>query len=160
MALSIRSAGIADADDIRVLTLQLGYDIEADALRARLSRILARADHHFLVADVDRRAVAWLHAMISEYVDADACVVIGGLVVDSSYRRQGIGTLLMERAEQWAQQQGITYVRLWSSVSRTDSHRFYEDMGYTNIKTQHAFITSLRSEAPPAFEQFIPRVNR
>jgi GNAT superfamily N-acetyltransferase len=158
MAVSIRPARVSDADDIARLTGQLGYELAASDAAARLSRILSRPDQQFLVAAVDGRPVGWLHAAICEYVEAGTFVVIGGLVVDSSYRRKGIGRKLIEQAEDWAKKQGCSIVRLWSSAVRIHSHRFYEHLGYTNIKTQYSFIKSLAEQGN--VKRFVPGVEQ
>ena len=88
--------------------------------------------------------------VITEYVEADAFVVIGGLVVDREYRKQGIGRRLLVRAEEWAAQHGCSVVRLTSNVKRIDAHAFYERVGYTNLKTQYSFAKSLGPAGPGA----------
>jgi GNAT superfamily N-acetyltransferase len=113
-----------EAIDIARLTTQLGYEIAQSTAAARLSRILSRQDQQFAVADLDGRPVGWVHAAISEYIEAEAFVVIGGLVVDKNHRRNGIGRRLMEEVEEWARKRGCSVVRLWSSSARTDAHRF------------------------------------
>ena len=140
-------------------TAQLGYDIATATVVARLSRILARPDQRFLVAEVDGRVVGWLHAAVSEYVETDVFVVIGGLVVDKSHRRNGIGTMLMGRAEEWAKDQGCSVVRLWSSAARTTAHRFYQQLGYRNLKTQYSFLKSLDGADQEQVSRFVPRVD-
>jgi GNAT superfamily N-acetyltransferase len=149
---------VSDADEIARLTAQLGYEVAASALRPRLSRILARSDQQFLIAELDGRPVGWVHAAVSEYVEAEAFVVIGGLVVDRSHRRGRIGTMLMERSEDWARKRGCSIVRLWSSAARTASHRFYERLGYTKIKTQHSFAKSLDPAGGDDLARLVPRV--
>jgi len=79
--------------------------------------------------------------------------------VDGSHRRQGIGRTLISEAEKWANEQQCSVVRLWSSVGRTKAHRFYEQLGYTNIKTQYSFAKSLR-RGQDGFHAFIPRIDR
>ena len=160
LSVLIRIARELDAEDVAALTAQLGYNVHPSAIRARLSSILARPDHRFWMAEVADRRVGWLHATISEYVEADPFVVIGGLVVDRDYRRQGVGRLLMEHAEQWAREQRCSTIRLWSSSSRTAAHRFYEGLGYTNIKTQYAFAKLLDSGGGATLEQFTPLSSR
>ena len=137
--ITIRSARPSDADAIAELTKQLGYSAEPAAVVSRLSRLLARSDQQLLVADDGGRAVGWIHMVITEYVEADAFVVIGGLVVDREYRKHGIGRRLLVRAEEWAAQHGCSLVRLSSNVKRVEAHGFYERAGYTNLKTQYAF---------------------
>lgn len=157
-SVSIRTARESDADDVTRLTAELGYDVEAEVLRGRLSRILGRSDRRFLVAEAGGQTVGWLHAVLAEFVEAEPTVVIAGLVVSGSHRRHGIGRVLMERAEGWAREQGCSIVRLWSSSTRTETHRFYEALGYTNIKTQYSFARSLDPARNDAVNTFVPRV--
>lgn len=138
-AVSIRMACASDVDGMARLTSQLGYDVPVSAVQARLCSILARFDQRFLIAEDSGDSVGWLHAMIIECLETDRFVMIAGLVVDRGHRRQGIGRLLMRHAEQWADEQGCRVVRLWSSAARAAAHRFYEEIGYTNIKTQYSF---------------------
>jgi GNAT superfamily N-acetyltransferase len=154
--ISFRQARLSDADEVARLTGQLGYELASADAATRLSIILSRSDQLFLIAESGGRAVGWIHAAVWQDVDAEACVVIGGLVVDRGHRRQGIGRMLIERAEKWAKSQGCSIVRLWSSATRTESHRFYERLGYTNIKTQYAFVKSLDQAAD--LKRFVPRV--
>lgn len=100
-----------------------------------------------------------MHVLFAEYVDAEAFVVIGGLVVDRNHRRLGIGRALMDRAEAWARQLGCSMLRLTSSATRKAAHRFYEDLGYTNIKTQYSFIKPLNAAAAVRVRTFVPRVD-
>lgn len=156
---TIRAARLSDAGEIAQLTTQLGYDLtEADAAD-RLSRLLLRDDQQFFVADVDGRAVGWAHVVVAEYIDAEPFALIGGLVVDRNHRRLGIGRALMDRAEAWATERGCSIVRLTSSATRTAAHRFYEGLGYTNIKTQYSFIKPLNPRAAGRVRSFVPRVD-
>ena len=159
MAISIRVARISDAGDVAQLTAQLGYDVTEPTVARKLSRILHRDDQRFLIAECDGRSVGWIHALFSEYIEADAFVLIEGLVVDRSHRRHGVGTLLMERAEHWASEQGCSVVRLWSSSNRAAAHRFYEQLGYTNVKTACSFAKSVDQSAQIDFSKFVPRVD-
>ena len=97
--------------------------------------------------------------LIVEYVETGAFVTIGGLVVDREYRGQGIGRRLLSEAEQWAAQQGCAIVRLWSSATRTEAHRFYEHVGYMNVKTQLSFAKPLNGPARDALRGFVPDVS-
>jgi GNAT superfamily N-acetyltransferase len=127
---------------------------------SRLSRILSRSDQQLLVAELDGHPVGWVHAVISEHVESGAFVLIGGLVVDRNHRRKGIGSMLIAQAEAWARQQGCSIVRLWSSSVRTASHRFYEDLGYTNIKTQYSFMKAIDTVGQDALRRFVPQIDQ
>jgi predicted N-acetyltransferase YhbS len=158
-SVTIRAARTSDSPEIAQLTTQLGYDLTEGDAAERLSRILRRDDQQFFVADLDGRVVGWVHVLCAEYVDAEPFVVIGGLVVDRSHRRLGVGRALMDRAEGWARERGCAVVRLASSATRSAAHRFYENLEYTNIKTQYSFIKSLGPTAAARLRTFVPRVD-
>jgi predicted N-acetyltransferase YhbS len=156
--ITIRSARPSDAEAIAALAKQLGYTAEASRVSDRLSRVLTRPDQQFLVADRGGTPVGWIHMLIAEYVEAEAFVVIGGLVVDRDHRRQGIGRRLLTHAEEWAAQHGCSVVRLSSTVQRIEAHTFYEGAGYIKIKTQYSFAKSVGAAGADAVRAFIPDV--
>lgn len=159
MAISIRAARMSDAEDIANLTAQLGYEVDLPLVAERLSHILLRSDQQFIVAEIDGRLGGWVHAIISEYVESGRFVTVGGLVVDRDHRMKRIGRTLMEQVEAWSKLQGYLIVRLSSSSMRTNSHRFYETLGYTNIKTQYAFVKSLDATEQQNVLKFVPKVD-
>jgi len=156
---TIRVARVSDAGAIATLTTQLGYEVTSAEVADRLSRILRKDDQQFFIAEVDARVIGWVHAVLVEYVDAEAFVLIGGLVVDRDHRRLGIGRTLMAHAEAWARERGCAIVRLSSSMARAAAHRFYEGLGYVNIKTQYSFAKPLNEAATARVRQFVPRVD-
>ena len=157
--ITIRVARASDAAEIAQLTTQLGYDLTHADAADRLSRILLRDDQQFFIADVSGRAVGWVHVVFTEYVEAEAFAAIAGLVVDRDHRRVGIGRALVDRAEIWARDRGCSIVRLTSSATRIAAHRFYENLGYANIKTQYSFIKPLDPAAAARVRTFVPRVD-
>jgi GNAT superfamily N-acetyltransferase len=68
---------------------------------------------------------------------------ITGLVVTRSARREGIGKALVSFAEQWSAQLGLSSVRVRSNVARTESHDFYQHLGFMRKKTQHVYEKQL-----------------
>ena len=66
-----------------------------------------------------------------------------GLAVAADYRRQGIGSALLKRAEEWARENGACSMRLNSGESRKQAHEFYRAQGYTDDKKQLRFIKEL-----------------
>jgi GNAT superfamily N-acetyltransferase len=156
----VRTARLSDAEEVARLTVQLGYDASGPTTERRLTRILTRADQRFLVAPLEERLTGWLHAFAWELVETGPFVVIGGLVVDRSFRRKGIGRALLSAAETWAIERGCSVVRLWSSVGRTEAHRFYEHLGYANIKSQYSFVKSVGCVGSADISAFVPRLDR
>jgi GNAT superfamily N-acetyltransferase len=70
-------------------------------------------------------------------------VELRGLVVDEKHRGTGLGRALLRQAEQWAIDRKTPVVRLRCNVIRTGAHAFYRRLGYSLVKTQHAFRRQL-----------------
>ena len=66
-----------------------------------------------------------------------------GIAVSADFRRQGIGSALLKRAEEWARENGASSMRLNSGESRKQAHEFYRDQGYIDDKKQLRFIKEL-----------------
>ena len=66
-----------------------------------------------------------------------------GLAVAADYRRQGIGSALLKRAEEWAHENGAYSMRLNSGESRKQAHDFYRAQSYTDDKKQLRFIKKI-----------------
>ncbi len=96
--------------------------------------------------------------LLAEFVEAEAFVWIGGLVVDRGSRNQGIGRRLLAHAEEWAAQQGCAVVRLSSNEKRIEAHAFYQRAGYTILKTQYSFAKSVGAAGPETLRAFVPDV--
>lgn len=66
-----------------------------------------------------------------------------GIAVAADFRRQGIGSALLKRAEEWARENGASSMRLNSGESRKQAHEFYRAHGYIDDKKQLRFIKEL-----------------
>jgi len=144
LAVSVRLATIEDAGRIAELSSQLGYPASAVDAERRLKLIADAPDNVVIVAALpEGPVIGWLHAYVRRVLESEPSAEIGGLVVDEQYRGQGAGRLLMEHVERWAQRAGCTAVSLRSNILRDGAHRFYQGLGYTMIKTQHAFRKKL-----------------
>jgi hypothetical protein len=64
----------------------------------------------------------------------------------------------MAGAEAWARQQGCGAMRLWSSITRTPAHRFYQGLGYAQVKTQYSFVKALDASGEEVATRLVPRV--
>ena len=141
MASAIRVATIADAAEIARLSAQLGYPAPVETFAARLRRLLDSRVHAVLVAasDADRHLAGFIALEQRITLESGERVEIVGLVVDADARRGGVGRSLVAAAEQWAGDHGLGEVFLRSNVVRPEAHPFYEGLGYTRTKTQHAY---------------------
>lgn len=143
-ALTVRPATVADASRLAPLAVQLGYPSTVDQVAARLREILPHADHLVLVAE---RKGGYIAGYIEVFpfctIGTNPRIEIASLVVDETCRSQGVGRLLIDRAEEWARANGYKEMGLRSNVIRDRAHRFYENLGYRVNKTQKSFRKTL-----------------
>jgi GNAT superfamily N-acetyltransferase len=136
----IRQAGMEDVQGIAHLSEELGYPVNQEQIEQRLRRIVDKADHAVFVAEIENGGVVgWIHAFAAPNLTSEPFVELGGMVVASSLRGQGIGTLLLSEMEKWAKDKGIDTVRIRSRTTREQAHAFYRKMGYRHVKTQETF---------------------
>lgn len=136
----IRRVTREDAAAVAALSDQLGYPVAAEAIAARLERLLGREDQLVLAAVADDGELAgWIHAAEQDLVEAERRCEILGLVVDGRRRRGGIGRGLVAEAERWAASRGLRQMSVRSNVAREESHPFYEAQGYGRVKTQQVY---------------------
>ena len=118
---------------------------QADGLAQRLEEWLlsiTAEDAHALVAEKDGQVVGFITAAVERPVENAAGqvlrdlgrvrLVIHALVVQEAHRRQGIGTRLMEAAEEWARGRGAVIALVDTYIESPLSVPFYEKrMGYS-----------------------------
>ena len=146
----IRHAREQDSAEITRLASQLGYPATLEAMTTRLQRLLASPnDVVFVAQGADGQLVGWIHGFLSQLLESDYRVEIGGLVVDEHFHRQGVGCDLVCQAEEWATQHGVEQVSVRCRTTRAEAHIFYETLGYSRTKTQIVFQKYL-SQPPKA----------
>jgi len=131
--MEIREATINDIPELVILMNQLGYPTAIDNMKSRFNAILSNASYHTLVAEFDGNVVGMAGLCTNLFYEHDGSYVrIVAFVVDSNYRRKGIGEKLIQQAEKWAKEQGAIAIGLNSGnrEERKDAHQFYIDMGY------------------------------
>ena len=102
-----------------------------DARRV-IAEIAATPGHQLLVAEEDSIVVGTMVLLVVPNLSHGALpwAIIENMIVDSKYRRQGIGQLLMEYAVNHAREAGCYKVQLLSNKKRPEAHRFYRSLGF------------------------------
>ena len=87
---------------------------------------------HIVVAERGGRVVGTLQLTVIHGLSLKAATrgQVEGVRVHADERGTGLGTTLMEWAEERARELGCTLIQLTSNGTRTDAHRFYERLGY------------------------------
>jgi GNAT superfamily N-acetyltransferase len=109
----------------------------------RLGHVLARDDNAVYVALDGDQVVGWIHGAEHDLLEVGRLCEILGLVVETSARRSGAGRALVDVIERWAGSRGVRQISVRSNVVRSESHPFYEGLGYARVKTQHSYRKNL-----------------
>jgi len=136
---NIRTATQADAARLAELSEQLGYPATPEEIAERLAQIQADEEQAVFVAESSQEVVGWIHIFLSKLLVRAPSTEIGGLIVDEQCQGQGIGSLLIAQAENWAKEKGATTISARSSVTRDQAHAFYLKSDYQQVRTQHVF---------------------
>lgn len=137
---SIRRVSISDYKDIYMLNKELGYLYEEEKVRKKIKYIIENKKDIILVAYINNNIIGYIHGSEYELLYSDSLINILGFVVKESYRKNGVGTALIDKLEEIAIEKKYFGIRLVSGIDREDAHRFYERNGYIYRKEQKNFI--------------------
>lgn len=135
MTITLRRISLCDVEALLPLVEQLGYPTSPENLTARIA-----------LYQMSTNDIAWVAAKGDEIIGSVALHIydlfhsteryarIVSMIVKETYRRQGIGKLLIQKAESYAKKVNCSTLELSSSLKRFKhgAHAFYESLGYTN----------------------------
>ena len=122
---------------------ELGYsDIDYTLLFDRLKKIKSEDNHMTYVAVMDKKIVGFIGLLKYVTYELDTgCLRVLAMAVSKEYQNQGIGSMLLRQAEQFAVENNIFYIMLTSNMKRLGAHIFYERNDY--IKKSYGFFKTL-----------------
>lgn len=139
----VRLADVADSEALTRLSGQLGYPTGIEQIKKRLIGLQQNPEHVVFVAVSQESVIGWLHVFRHQLLETELMAEIGGLVVDENTRGAGAGSRLMAKAEEWARTRGCAAIGLRTNVVRAEAHKFYEKLGFKNVKTQYTYRKKL-----------------
>lgn len=133
----VRQAVISDAKDIYYINkTSLGYDYDLEKQKAKIQAVLNDSTQVIFVTETNNKVVGYIHLVNYDVIYADNFKNCLGLAVDNDYKRNGIGSALLNQAEIWAKENGAAGIRLCSGIEREKAHQFYQSQGYEVTKLQ------------------------
>ena len=137
----VREARPGDAEPIAGLLAELGYKVTAADVRRRLTA-MRKASEPALVAERGGviGALSWHVTPVLHRPRPVGRITM--MVVAEEARGEGVGTLLVEAAEQRLRERGCGMVEVTSNISRLRAHAFYRDLGYE--RTSYRFAKALQ----------------
>ncbi|MBQ8950165.1 MAG: GNAT family N-acetyltransferase [Eubacterium sp.] len=140
---TVRQVTEADAGEVCLICCDdLGYQCDKTLVKLRISQLDTEREAVF-VAIYDEQIVGFIHVERYNTLYFETMANILGLAVSTKFRKHGIGKALVERAEDWANENDIALMRLNSGISRSGAHEFYRHLGYTSEKNQLRFVKRL-----------------
>jgi GNAT superfamily N-acetyltransferase len=147
-AVNLREATEGDAAAVARLSGQLGYPMGPATARERLAALAHGGRDAIFVATIEEgQVVGWVHVFGAQHFVTEPFAEVGGLIVDEACRGQGIGQVLLTRAEDWAREHRYARLRVRSNAARTQAHEFYRQHAYELRKTQAVFELVLKPGA-------------
>ncbi len=137
--LKIREAEMVDFKSIERISLGLGYEkTSSQAALERLLTVLDSKQDRLWVAEIDNEIVGWLHAFHTLRVASRGLIEIGGIVISTNNRNQGIGQALITVAQDWSAECGLV-LRARCNSRRHETHAFYKAVDFIKTKEQYVF---------------------
>ena len=121
----------------------LGYDVDVENVKKQIAKLTNDKNQHIIIGYEDeniRKIIGFVHAQMYESFYSNLGLNILGLAVNPDFQGRGIGRKLIEKLEQYAVENSISFIRLNSALKREEAHKFYEHIGYTCDKVQKRFI--------------------
>ena len=149
--LKISAISPADFEDWLTLALELWpeeEDSDRQDMRDNLMAILKDENQtSWLVRNGSGEAIAFMDLSLRhDYVPGatqSPVTYVEGIYVRPQYRHQGLGTALIQWAQQWAQQQGCTELASDALIENTGSYQFHTQLGFKEVERVVCFIKPL-----------------
>lgn len=90
-----------------------------------------------LVCEHENKVIAYLyayHKKLHPSRKTDYLVEIESMAVDKNFHRQGIGSKLIEEAEKWAKEKGVTRMQVGTYAKNETAINFYEKNSFEKYK--------------------------
>jgi GNAT superfamily N-acetyltransferase len=135
----IREIKKEDAEKVADLCGQLGYPMTIAQTVKNIDAVASDIDHCAFVAVIEENIIGWIGVSHSKQITIPAHCEIHGLVVDEQHHNSGIGKMLIEKVKLWTKEKGCKKLGVHCNVKRTETHKFYEHLGFTEIKQQKVY---------------------
>lgn len=139
----VREIRVTDHHDIYLLNQDFNpnlYGFSEEKVKEKIEIIIKKTKDIIFVFEQNERVIGYIHGSPYELLFSDSLINVLGFVVKESHRNQGIGSILIDRLEQWGTDNGFSGMKLLSHPSRIHAHRFYERRNYRFTKDQKNFI--------------------
>ncbi|MBO9199719.1 MULTISPECIES: GNAT family N-acetyltransferase [Niastella] len=139
-----RLATKEDVPALANLMNELGYPTTVAEMEQRFALLQTSTDYLTWVAICNNEVAGMIGLVRNIYFEKNGLYIrVGALVVNNAYRKIGLGKALLQKATDWAVENGITQIYLNSGNrnERIDAHAFYKHLGFEPRST--GFVKTL-----------------
>jgi N-acetylglutamate synthase-like GNAT family acetyltransferase len=138
----IREAKVIDSETIAFLLQQMGHDATKEDVVERLSALTGSVRDRIWVGEQNGNVIAFLSfTMWPRFYAVGYQGRISVMAVNNEYRRNGYGRQLVQYAEDFAKSSDCPRIEVTSYSHRTETHEFYQAIGYTWVKSKRFLKT-------------------
>lgn len=114
-------------------------NISVKSLTAKMTKMNLDDDYKTFIALSENRVVGFITTVQTLAMEFEiGYLKINGLAVRKSHQNKGIGSKLINHAENYAKEKGLSSIILNTGIKRTAAHAFYEHNNYS--KTSYCFV--------------------
>lgn len=139
MSLQFRKPTREDLDGLdQVMLVISDFSADREKMGALVERINADPQKYLMIA-VDSETGTICGSLLG-VVFEDICgdcrpiLLIENVAVLESYQGRGVGKRMFEEIENWGREMDCHYEILVSGMSRTGAHKFYQALGFEEVK--------------------------
>ena len=132
------------------LALKLWSDESVEEMQRSLTHIFhSPREAGFLVKDDNDKAIGFMNLSLrSDYVPGatqSPVAYVEGIYVKDEYRKQGVGTKLIQYAQQWAIERECVELASDALLDNTASYEFHTKVGFQEVERVVTFIKQVTS---------------
>ena len=132
------------------LALELWPDGSTEEMQVVLTNILqSPREAGFLIRDDNGTAIGFVNLSLRyEYVPGatqSPAAYVKGIYVKDEYRKQGVGTYLIQHAQRWALERGCVELASDALLENTASYQFHTKTGFQEVERVVTFIKQIAS---------------
>lgn len=142
--MEIREVVDEDVQDIYDLYYEvMNYNYPVHKIKEMVSIVHKDACNYVFIAIDSNKLEGIIEVVIKYSIHKPSYLIINTLAVLLEYQGKGIGSQLLDYAENFVKTKGLSSISLGSQFSRLSAHRFYINNGYEIIKEHKIFEKNL-----------------
>ena len=132
MEVVIRDATVEDSSELLQLSNKLINLADWSNRMVMLEQSLQDPNSTIYVAEVENKIVGFIEErFFPDFVEGSTLSIIQSLMVDPKYRKQGIGTKLLQKAIEESERRAVLEVHVWTEFDNEDARDFYLKHGFS-----------------------------